>query len=331
MSPSRPNSSSPLALDVTVLAGPNTGTRVRFDSSPAAFGRDATHPLIIDVPVVSRDHGYFDLKDGKWQIVNRSPNGLSVNGKRLKGRSSRVLPAEATVVIGDTPVMNVRLRDAAATQPGAAPDTGVDGNEASDNTDDADPLHKPRRKVTRTRLLVGLVLFWVVLFGVLFALEPMFNRNADDPRGLSLPVARLDDAALAQRVRQPAPSQPNDDRVAEQAMKQAESFYGLRDVKDDAAFRAMDAYRKAAAYSPGGQLADPLAQRRYLDLQQQLIDDLTRRYTDAMAKLESRRYEAAYRAFDAVLERYPDYDRGDRSIHRHAQKLRDFARRNIGD
>ncbi|MEM1026664.1 MAG: FHA domain-containing protein [Planctomycetota bacterium] len=315
-------------LDVTVLAGSQANTRRRFTQGPVPFGRDAVHPIVLDLPTVSRDHGYFDLRDGQWVVVNRSPNGLKL-GRKSVTKKPATLPANTSVTIGDEPLLQLELRRAGEAVPSLDLDAAL--TRKQNEAQDEDPLHRRNKMPTRTRVLLGVALFWVVLFGVLLLFEPFFGEpKVDDTGRLVLPIARLDTAQLEAKIRLAPPNVPTDDVRAERALEQAASYYALRQVNPDAAWRAMDAYRTAAGYLPEDRLADPLLQRRYLDLQQQLSDDLQTRYSDALGKLESRRFRAAAQAFDELLKRFPDDTLGDASITRHVLRLREFARNNAG-
>lgn len=318
---------APPALEVSIMSGPAEGTVVRFNEAPVSFGRDDSHPLHIDLPTVSRDHGYFDQQNGQWVVVNRSPNGLKLNRKSVNKRPA-ALPHDGQILIGDAPVLAFRLRDRSAT---AASDFSTPVADTTSPGDapyaDGDPMHRPGKRITRTHLLMGVVGFWVVLFGLLMVLQPSNEVKTDASGRPALPVARLTDAQLKAHARATAEPQANNDLLAGQLMSQAQEFYALRDVRPDAAYRAMDAYRKAASYLPGNTLPDALLQRRLLDLQQQIADDLIRRYKDIMGKLDSRRYATAANAIDDLLDRFPDHDRGEQSLHRHLRKLLDHARR----
>lgn len=321
---------APPALEVSIMSGPAAGTLVRFQEAPVSFGRDASHPLHIDLPTISRDHGYFDLQNGQWVVVNRSPNGLKLNRKTVNKRPA-VLPHDGQIIIGDAPVLTFRLRDRGATTAGDLMTPMASTTSPGDAPyADGDPMHRPGKRITRAHLLMGVVGFWVVLFALLIVLQPGSDADTDATGRPALPVTRLTDAQLVAHAHTQSQPQANNDVLAEQFMAQAQEFYALRDVRPDAAYRAMDAYRNAASYLPGNTLPDPLLQRRHLDLQQQLSDDVTRRYRDIMGKLDSRRYAAAALAIDDLLDRFPDHEQGERSLHRHLRKLLDYARRKAG-
>lgn len=313
-------------LDVTVLAGSTANTRLRFVRGPVTFGRDLSHAVVIDLPTVSRDHGYFDIRDGQWVVVNRSPNGLKLGRKRVTQKPVP-LPTAASVTIRDAPLLQLELRRAGEAIPSLDLDAAMSRKQSAE-PDDADPVHRRNAMPTRTKVLLGVVAFWMLLFGGLLLFEPLFRADTVDGDGrMVLPVPRLTPAQLEARVRLAPPNLPTDDLRAERALEEAASFYGLREVNPAAAWKSMDAYRTAAGFLPDDRLDDPLTQRRYLDLQQTLVDDLQSRYVDALGKLESRRFAAASEAFRQLLIRFPDYEMGDDSIYRHVQRLREFAQR----
>jgi hypothetical protein len=311
-------------LDVTVLAGANADTRLRFVRGPVSFGRDGDQALVLDLPTVSRQHGTFDLKDGQWVVVNRSPNGLKLGRKTVSSKPAS-LPAHGTVSIGDAAVLQVELRRTGEAVPSLDLDAAIARKQAQPK--DEDPLHRRNRMPTRTRILLGVVVFWVLLFALLLLFEPVLNPGDEQHDGrLALPVPRLTPAELDARLRADPPDAPTDDLRAERALAQAEQYYAMRDINSDAAWRAMDAYRNAANHLPGDRLSDPLQQRRYLDLQQRLSEEIAARYADALGKLDSRRFAAAAEALATIQQRFPDFAYGDDSLYRHTQRLREFAR-----
>lgn len=311
-----PNSTDP-ALEVTVTAGRTTGTQLLLHQSSATFGRSPDAAVPLDLATASREHGTFERRDGRWFVVNHSPNGLRLGGRKIRKRPAPIREHDE-IVIGDQHVMTLRLRHPGQTDD--APDPLAEGA--------ADPVHADKGgRITRTKLLAGIVIFWVLLFGVLLVLRPMFSQPTASNGLTGLPVTPLTDADIQRIIRTPLPDQAVNDLRASEAIREAQNQYALRDLKKDAPYRAMAAYKKALAYSPDTGFADPLAERRYLDLQQQLTADAQRRYRDALGKLKSRRFGDAYRALGDLMQRIPDHELGDASLQRHLQLLRDFARR----
>jgi hypothetical protein len=53
--------------------------------SGARAGRGSVELVLPDVPTVSREHATFTFSDGRWRVINRGRNGLSLNGAPVTG------------------------------------------------------------------------------------------------------------------------------------------------------------------------------------------------------------------------------------------------------
>ncbi len=120
--------------------------------------------------------------------------------------------------------------------------------------------------------------------------------------------------------------QPANQRRYEQALGEADNLYAQREVRAEAASRAQLAYKEALRFRADGGFDQPLIQRRYLDLTDAVADQIIQRYNDAYGKLASDRPESALKAFDDLVDFYPDHAMGQQSLQRHIQKMRELAR-----
>ena len=73
--------------------------------NPVTFGRSKANDLVLDSPLVSREHGRFRFQNGQWRIEDKalygaepSANGLLYNGGTIR---SRVLCAGDFIRIDD--------------------------------------------------------------------------------------------------------------------------------------------------------------------------------------------------------------------------------------
>ncbi|MEM9882606.1 MAG: FHA domain-containing protein [Planctomycetota bacterium] len=310
-------------LEVTIHAGPQAGQRVRVHQSPAAFGRDAGNALVIDLPTVSRVHGELRLEGGRWVLVNVSPNGTTLNRKTV-GRKPRPLTDGDSVVIGDQAVMSITLRE---------------GGEAIDVTKDnldATPEAQRRAPLTpRAKLWLSIFGFWAVVFVLAFVFIGLGGEDTGNGNHGGVPT--LDDAAIAAAIRAPLREQEPSPRNAARHLDEAQANYQLIAADPKYAFDALIAYKTALSYARGDAFNDPrddwsghtaaelaIAQNRYRQLEQRLIEDVTRLYKDAVGKLSDRRYGEAKLAFERVFRLYDDPRN---EVHRNALQQRDLARR----
>lgn len=81
---------------VTVFDGNRQPETVRLDGfrkNPVTFGRSKGNDLVLDSPLVSREHGRFRFENGQWRIEDKalygaepSANGLLYNGGTIRSR-----------------------------------------------------------------------------------------------------------------------------------------------------------------------------------------------------------------------------------------------------
>jgi hypothetical protein len=315
-----------MLLEVTITAGSTAGQRVRVNRSPAAFGRDADNALVIDLPTASRVHGELRLDDGQWVVANLSPNGTLLN-RRPIGRRPRPLADGDQVVIGNQPVLTVALRpsdDAVAVEVAEPEEIG------------AAPAAPPKQKMSaRMKLWMTIFGFWAVV--ILAAVFFKGGAETADAGPDDLPL--LTEAQIAASIREPYAKHDVSPRNAVEHLEEADAAYQSINADPKNAFRAFHGYKTALSYAFGERFTDPrddwggkaaselaVAENRYLQLQQQLIEDVTRLYEDAAGKLQDGRLAEARRGFEAVYRLYAD---SSSEVYRNAQRQRDLARRRL--
>ncbi|MEM7624884.1 MAG: FHA domain-containing protein [Planctomycetota bacterium] len=315
-------------LEVTITAGPTAGQRVRINHSPAAFGRDAENPLVVDLPTVSRVHGELRYDDQRWVLVNLSPNGTQLN-RRPVGRRPRPLEDGDQIVVGNQPVLTVALRDS------GEDDAGVSVGRGSTQDVGATPAPPTKASISpRTKLWAGIAGFWVVVFVGAFLL----TGGDDGPQAGINAVPRLTDAQIAASIRAPLAKQEPSPRNAAEHFDEAVAAGQMMNADPKNRFLSYYSYKTALSYVLGDDFLDErddwggkpdseraTAQRLYFELQDELIDDVTRLYNDAYGKLADGRYAAAQRGFEKVYALYND---SSSDVYRNALRQRNVARQN---
>ncbi|MEO0514654.1 MAG: FHA domain-containing protein [Planctomycetota bacterium] len=315
-------------LEITITAGPTAGQRVRVNQSPATFGRGMDNPIVVDMPTVSRVHGELRFEDDRWVVANLSKNGTQLN-RRAIGRKPRGLQDGDQIVVGNQPVMTVALREGDGTGPTM---TDASGGESGD-VGTANALPPKPGMSPRTKLWLAIAGFWVAIFGLAFFLSTGAD-SGDAQVGPAIPV--LSDREIAVAIRAPLPRQEASPRTAGQHFDEAEAFYGMVNADPQNAFRAFFAYKTALSYAFGDDFTDDrddwggkpavelaIAQKRYTELESQLIADVQRLYKDAHGKLVDRRYREARLGFEKVFRLYNDPQN---VIYKNALQQRDLAR-----
>lgn len=315
-------------LEVTITAGPSAGQRVRVNHSPAAFGRDAGNALVVDLPTVSRVHGELRYDNERWVLVNLSANGTQVN-RRPVGRRPRELSDGDQIVVGNQPVLAVALRESddhdAQVVVAESADAGVT------------PPPPPRKKLSpRVKLWAGIFGFWVLVFGGAFVLA---GGEGEDGPGAVAGVPRLTEEQIAASVRAPLPKHEPSPRNAAEHFDEAVASFGLTHADPNNRFEAYHSYKTALSYVLGEDFLDSRddwggkpaaeranAQRVYFELQNQLVEEVTRLYEDAYGKLRDGRYAEAKRGFEKVYRLYND---SSSDVYRNAQRQRNVARQRL--
>ncbi|MBB6428268.1 FHA domain-containing protein [Algisphaera agarilytica] len=312
-------------LEITITAGPSAGQRVRVNHSPATFGRGMDNALVIDLQTVSRVHGEIRYEDDRWVVANLSKNGTRLN-RRVIGRKPRPLSDNDQIVVGNQPVMTVALREGEGDGPTVAAAETKDVGTA--NAAPPRPGMSPR-----TKLWLAILGFWVTVFGVAFFVSSGADSGATRT-GPSVPM--LTDQEIAKAIRAPLPKQEASPRTAANHFDEAEAFYGMINADPQNAFRALFAYKTALSFAYSDDFIDDrddwggkpvadlaVAQKNYIELEAQLIDDVQRLYKDAHGKLMDRRHGEAKLAFEKVFKLYNDPQN---PIYKNALKQRDLAR-----
>ena len=87
MTKSTEESTSPPSFTFHLIAGPLSGTELRFTGDKFRVGRTKTSNIQIKDTAVSEKHAELIFSDGKWQIRDLgSSNGTLLNGVEIKSR-----------------------------------------------------------------------------------------------------------------------------------------------------------------------------------------------------------------------------------------------------
>lgn len=295
--------SDDIVIRVDVTAGSTTGLSYHSEGDRLTFGRDADNDVRIDLPEVSRRHGELRRVKRRWVLVNLSPNETRLDGRRVTN-SPRKVGTAASVWVGGHEVMQVTEITAAASH---------DGNTMPD-----EPAPAPIRSSKRRKLWIGLCAYLLAMLG-LFVFLSTFRDTGPD-RGVV--VQELSADAIRQEVQQPvAKTQPNE-LVAREAITEARELYAQPGGRPDRLYRAYAAYRRAMAHTAGLSLPEPLDQRRYDMLEQELADGVVERYQRGYNLFRSRQHAEAAEVLSDLVAFYPDTDS---RVFRNTQQLWDQA------
>jgi hypothetical protein len=298
--------SAVIPIHVDLHAGPGSVRRESFACDSVTFGRDPVCDLPLASTFASRRQGELRFENGQWWLVNQGQNPVHLNGKPVAGRP-RALTEHSVVTLGDEPAFEVFLHVPAEAQASSLP---------AAPTIAAAPLRR------RAGIFVAIGGAWALAIILAVFLTLMPSQNGAPAMAPELSAAQIQSA-----IRAPLPSVPVDPRQSRQYLLQARETSEREDSRPDALFRAHELYRLALAHSGEPQFAEGIDQRRYLDVQQRLIDRVAELHRDGYARLRSGQYREAEATFRRLQQEYPAPTS---DMFRNAESQRRYASANIG-
>ena len=271
---------------LTIINRTGGGSRETFSDPTITFGREAGNMVVVAGTHTSRRHGELRFEDDRWQLVNLSPNGTEVNGRRVTTKP-RPLNDRDVIGVGGEPLFDLRFDADAAVPQAAAPDEAPDGQ---------------RRMSRRTKLWLGISVYFVLFMGLFAFLNTLKSKDADN----GTTARRLTHRQIEDEIRRPLKPMPEDLRQSQAELNQARELFPRLESAPDAVYKCYLAYKKSLALS-GREHFDPGSdQLNYQDVRQRLIAEVTRVYDDAFLKLKDQRFADAVDAFRRLTQVYPD-------------------------
>jgi hypothetical protein len=285
-------------LQVQILTGEDAGKTVLLTDAPVSFGRNVDNALVVDLPEMSRQHGRFewDAQDDRWYLVNLSDNGTRLD-RRLVRAKPRAMAEEHVVTVGETEVFRVTVAGA----PANAPPPPVEPED--------DPAAASREDKPRTKLWVGLGVY--VLLMLLAIIIFSIVQQEDDPGVQTEGIRPVTADQIDDAIRQPLDPIDSGDRGFQEAVEQArrlfaaapEQLAGSRELP--IVYRQ---YRQALAHSQRSYFLNEADERRWRQVQDLMVQELTRQNDRAYQLLQSQAYPQAVRAYEQLLDYYDEPD-----------------------
>ncbi len=288
------------SIEIKLMQGPNSGRAAIFTNSPITFGRNPDNTIVIAMDHLSRHHGEIIFSDGKWSLINLSPNGTTIN-KRNITKKPRQLKNNDIIGVGNQTIFSVNLSPTQQT-------TTANAQQQHDNIintpSDNSPHFTPEQaaKTKRKRIWIGIGIYLFVFMIILIVLSQLSHNN-DNKNG---PLVQLTQQQIAREVSAPLIRTQNDRKAKEQLDKAQEQF-NVRRANPRALFEAHYAFRESLAYSKTNRFSDGLIQYDFKKCESELIDKLSNMYLDACAKLRAGQYKKADEILRQIVsDVYPD-------------------------
>ncbi len=272
-------------IHIQILAGPDAGLQKALTDERIAFGRAPENPICVADPNASRLHGELAFHEGHWYVFNRSPNGTTLNGKRIKDGEPIAMKPGDIVGVGKTKLLSVHFTPQAAAK---APVEEV-------------PAVGRKKMSARTKLWTG-----IGVYAGAMLIVGLWLMSAGAGGGKELKaVLPLTDQQIDQEIRKPAVVSVKDDREATLQIEEARQLFSRRTMKPGALYETYSHYKLALAHS-GKRSFDGLDQIQFVEVEAELIARTTTNYRDAYNKVNSGQWANAEKALRDILKQYPD-------------------------
>lgn len=304
-------------IEIGILQGSNAGRSAVFDGGELGFGRNADNAIVVDVPEASRQHGVLRYDADGWKVVNLSPNGTTVNGKRIRGEE-RLLKSGDRVGVGKMPLLKVLIHPGEVDESAAAP-ASDEAAPAAAGPADAEAQTRKKQQLKMYLAIAG------VLGGALIIAIGFLAPLSSDGGGNGGPrVAQLARDQIEHIITRPAEIDPSQ-RQAQTALADAREAYTNRQLSPENLYEAYNNYKIAAAYD-GGSLLDGEAYREYQAAKEMLIERISTLYTEAYSQYRSGQWHEAEQTCRTIQREYRRRDR----IYDNVNDLLRLARRRQG-
>ena len=292
-----------MAYRLVAVKGPLRGRTFVVVKTETKIGRDPQSDLVLPDEYVSRLHATIVERGDKHLMVNASPNGTLVNGKRVERAT---LEPGDEIALGASTVLRYEGRITAA-GPGGPPAVKPE----EEKKPPAPPLAPPTQPLwsRRPKLLIGGAIYAAALIALgVFLYTQRRTKQAERPPILTRAEIENDLTRPLQRDRDPA--------EGDRALRRAEELYQQRYVDPANLHRAIVAFKEAEAYL-GTSLTQPRHLRMFDEVLEELAGKVERLYFEAFALQNSGRYDDARQRYAEIL-RY--VTRPESAIHKNAIK-----------
>lgn len=282
-----------IAIQVRILAGPDTGKRLLLRQTEVSFGRDPGCDLLLDLPFVSRRHGALRFEDGRWVLVNESANGTRL-GAKLVTKKPRPIKGPTPVIVGDTEVFEIVSAEAVPDEPDADDDT----------PQPTTPTGDTKTLSGRSKLWIGIGGFWVIAILLMVFIDPGNNGGNGNRLDDIPPLTAAQIEAEIRRLPEKQPPAPKN-RVR-LYLQEAHDHYNSRNSDPGEAVEALQKYKLAWSYTLEPRLQDIEHRRRFQNVQDELVARITKQYKLAHDYMSKGAFTDALREWKQLQEMYPD-------------------------
>lgn len=274
---------------LVITKGPLKGRAFLVTKTEAKIGRDPANDIVLPDDYISRMHATIVTRGNTHTVVNSSPNGTLVNGRRVE--RGRLKPGDE-ITLGAETVLRYELEASPAVA--ARPQTDEAARKA------AAALKARPLLLRRPKLLIGGLIYLGLLVALAVVLT-MYRHRSTPPEQ---PLLTKD--AIIRDLTRPL-DRERDPIQARAALARGMDLYERREVDPANLYAAVVAFKEAEAY-----LGTSLTRPEHINAYNTCLDDLATRldefYFKAYALQQERRYNEARDYYANVLKYINDPD-----------------------
>jgi TolA-binding protein len=217
--------------------------------------------------------------------VSHSPNGSTVNGKPVATGKAHPLKPGDTIGVGKQKLLTVQFQPPVAK--GAAEEAAAAPARQSDMS-------------RRAKLWLGIGIYMVIALVVIIVLWGLKKEEAAP----QLAAAQVSDQEIEAEIRRPLVRAP-DEREAARTLAEAQQWYPRSGGHEAGLFHTHRNYKLALAFS-GKTSFEGIDQLQFNEVENALVQTITRDYRAAYARVRSLEWSAAETLLRGILQQYPD-------------------------
>jgi pSer/pThr/pTyr-binding forkhead associated (FHA) protein len=287
-----------MAYRLVGIKGPVKGRTFVVTKTETRIGRDPSNDLVIADEYVSRHHATIVQRGEQHLIINASPNGTLVNGKRVEQAALR--PGDEMALGAATALRYDReVTSAVAEKPEAA--AKLEARAAAPKPAAPAATAWWRR---RPKLVIGFLAYFLVILalGVFLYIK---SRQSEDQRArlhgaTYLSKDQIEDD-LARKLRRDF-----DQRQARAALRRAMDLFERRKVAPENLYLTIVAFKEAEAFQGGKTLESADGIRAYQTALNELTERVDKLLFEARALQKSERYNQARDKYVDIQRAVPD-------------------------
>ncbi|MBS3733906.1 MAG: FHA domain-containing protein [Phycisphaerae bacterium] len=301
----------------------------------AVLGRSDETDIQASEQYVSRRQMQFTLMPEGWVVENLSSRPIRINGKKYKRKKQVLLETGDLLGIGvSTEILYVapgddpqaalqayhldgQLTEQDAQSPPPPPTAPAESGGEPPKTPPPEPegpetkrldhVDQQQRSRKRRRYLVFTAVYLLGVLALVLWLSTSSGDNSIDSGGRPAVLSKeqIEDALTAPR------REALHTAMARNQLKKARRYYADRHAAPDSLYRCVKAYKLAQAYSGRQSPPTVLDSDHLTSAEEELIDRVFNRYTNAWYLERQHLWEEAHEAFGELLVTVPEHDPND--------------------